>query len=478
MKNSYFRGNNLLLLALIGVFSFNTGWLAAQSSGHGTDRLTSGQSLWNNRYIESPNGTYRLQQESNYIKFKKGSTTLWSQLGNTFQLLSNGNLVTWKWCTPNHCWPFDPSDQYQHWTSGTSGNSNSTLIIQDNGTLVLINSNHDRIWSAGTYPQRMDFKDWMSGFHDDTYLSELSIPGTHQSGATHNLLTPGNQVNLGKCQNTSIAEQLDAGVRFFDIRVKCTGNPQTFELWHGIVNQHQAYQNVLDAMVTFLRNHDQEVVIMRVKGENNNGCTNFNTTFNSYLNNTVPGTTRTYRSFFYNRNDVPKLGQARGKIVLLRTVGNISGMMSSGWANNTKKDTKSVTFRGLGSGDFVVQDFYEINSLLNTKLIEKGNVFGDRFDEAVNAYNPGNSNTNFNGVKTMYLNHSSGASAIGDTRPVANYMYNIVNGKLNGVSSRSRCGIIAMDFIDERYHLVWGIFPTYQKKKWDFVNKIIQTNYY
>ena len=53
--------------------------------------------------------------------------------------------------------------------------------------------------------------EWMSGINDDTRLIDMSIPGTHDSGATHSIFDV-----AGKCQDLTIKEQLNVGTRFFD----------------------------------------------------------------------------------------------------------------------------------------------------------------------------------------------------------------------------------------------------------------------
>ena len=49
---------------------------------------------------------------------------------------------------------------------------------------------------------RKDVMPWMSYIHDDTKISDISIPGTHDSGATHSIFDVS-----GKCQDLSIKQQ-------------------------------------------------------------------------------------------------------------------------------------------------------------------------------------------------------------------------------------------------------------------------------
>ncbi|NEE58668.1 phospholipase, partial [Streptomyces sp. SID8455] len=52
-------------------------------------------------------------------------------------------------------------------------------------------------------------QDWMGGLPDGTALQRLTIPGTHDSGARFG-------GPWSECQNTTIAQQLESGIRFLD----------------------------------------------------------------------------------------------------------------------------------------------------------------------------------------------------------------------------------------------------------------------
>src|SRR5512143_1380456 len=76
--------------------------------------------------------------------------------------------------------------------------------------------------------------DWMADLADTRMIAELSIPGTHDSGARFDL-TQG----LAKTQDLTIAEQLTAGVRYFDVRCRHVGDQ--FLIYHGGVDQNQTF---------------------------------------------------------------------------------------------------------------------------------------------------------------------------------------------------------------------------------------------
>ena len=56
--------------------------------------------------------------------------------------------------------------------------------------------------------------DWMAALPDDTPLSSLVIPGTHDSATQYVQLA-----YFSKCQALSVGQQLEAGFRYLDIRL-------------------------------------------------------------------------------------------------------------------------------------------------------------------------------------------------------------------------------------------------------------------
>ena len=70
--------------------------------------------------------------------------------------------------------------------------------------------------------------DWMAELPDDRLLSEIHIPGTHDSGTQYVQLA-----FFSKCQALSIREQLEAGFRYLDIRLGVDEKDGVFQLMHG-----------------------------------------------------------------------------------------------------------------------------------------------------------------------------------------------------------------------------------------------------
>jgi len=122
----------------------------------------------------------------------------------------------------------------------------------------------------------------------------------------------------------SLATQLKAGIRVLDIRSRHIQD--RFAIHHGPVFQNAMFGNdVLKPVVDFLRAHPGEIVLMRVKEEHDpaDNTRTFAETFEWYRDEVWyhddEGTPiAPYRDWIWmGTQQNPKLGQVRGKIVIL-----------------------------------------------------------------------------------------------------------------------------------------------------------------
>ncbi|MFD4859938.1 phosphatidylinositol-specific phospholipase C [Streptomyces atratus] len=155
-------------------------------------------------------------------------------------------------------------------------------------------------------------QDWMGAIPDATALQRLTIPGSHDSGARYG-------GPWTECQNTTIAEQLNSGLRFLDVRCRVTGD--SFAIHHGASYQNLMFGDVLGACWDFLAAHPTETVLMRVKQEySEESDATFRAIFDDYLDG------RGWRPLFRIDPALPSLGEARGKVVLLADNGGLPGV--------------------------------------------------------------------------------------------------------------------------------------------------------
>uniref|UniRef100_A0A8C3GNA6 Phosphatidylinositol-specific phospholipase C X domain-containing protein n=1 Tax=Cairina moschata TaxID=8855 RepID=A0A8C3GNA6_CAIMO len=147
--------------------------------------------------------------------------------------------------------------------------------------------------------------DWMAGLPDALPLSRLSIPGTHDSLS----LFGGRRL---RCQSWGLEAQLAAGVRFLDVRCKLERGE--LRVYHLCTFQRASLRGVLRRTLRFLRAHPGEAVLMRIKEElpffSRPG-------FAARLQRCL---LEEGRGRLWCREEVPTLGQARGKIVVLEAL--------------------------------------------------------------------------------------------------------------------------------------------------------------
>ncbi|MEW2413270.1 phosphatidylinositol-specific phospholipase C [Streptomyces sp. NPDC046866] len=259
--------------------------------------------------------------------------------------------------------------------------------------------------TPGTHARTLGTQDWMSALADSTPLQRMTIPGTHDSGARQGGL-------YVACQNTSIAEQLDSGIRFLDVRCRVTGG--SFAIHHGSFYQGLMFGDVLVACANFLAAHPGETVLMRLKQEYSAESDQvFRAVFDDYLDH------RGWRPLFRIAHTLPALGQARGKVVLLADNGGLPGL------------------RYGDGGVFDIQDDWNAEPFAKRGRIE------DQFRRAVQQ--PGK----------LFVNYTS-TSAYMPPRWNSDRLNPQVHAFVDGaeLAGRTGLGIVPMDFPNTRSGLV------------------------
>ena len=207
--------------------------------------------------------------------------------------------------------------------------------------------------------------DWMAEIADDRLLSEMVIPGTHDSATQYAQLA-----FVTRCQSLSIFEQLEAGYRYLDIRLDdAAKGADAPRLKHGFTNCKVSalggtltLDKVLADCYYFLTLHPTETVIFAVKHEYGDATdAEFETLLDGYISANPTKWLLT--------DTVPTLGDARGKLVLLRRYTDEAGLGERAglpflWVNqNGHEDTNLNTVaEDEGSYTLWVQDRYEYDA--------------------------------------------------------------------------------------------------------------------
>jgi 1-phosphatidylinositol phosphodiesterase len=187
---------------------------------------------------------------------------------------------------------------------------------------------------------------WMAKLADARMIAELSIPGTHDSAARFDL-TQG----LAKCQSLTIADQLEAGVRYFDLR--CREVQDQFLMYHGGVDQNQTFDAVLATMFAFLDAHPHETILASVKEEAapTENTRTFEATFEAYVAEAPARWTLA--------PSPPRLGDVRGTLVLLRRFDATTlplGVDATQWPDDATFDISDADARLHVEDEYIVTD--------------------------------------------------------------------------------------------------------------------------
>lgn len=207
---------------------------------------------------------------------------------------------------------------------------------------------------------------WMSYVNDNKSLRDMNIPGTHDSGTKY---TAGGVTGIvASCQDLSISEQLESGIRYLDIRldsdldVNHAGIVCYTSLWTS--SKHKlTFEKVLDYITDFLENHNTETIIVQTKPE---GTMKKDKNFLDELNNLLSDSK--YSGYLYDNTEKNiselNLGDIRGKFVIFsRNDHPTSAYRYYNWADNCLNSEAR-----LDSNIVCLQDYY--NAKKSTEKIE------------------------------------------------------------------------------------------------------------
>lgn len=268
-------------------------------------------------------------------------------------------------------------------------------------------------------------KNWMSAIPDGRYLYEINLPGTHDSATAYCKNSTDNYVRLfgrpvfnageyAKTQSLTLPEQLNAGVRYLDLRLSakqgelllCHGNNEkvaAINKLFGVLRffdpvsilskraktsfpdldaEFYAYEDeactvrmtcdsVFGLLKDFLRAHPSETVIVTAKKEN--GDTEaflrlFKEQVEALRTEINPSTRQAYL-YTENGNGVytkmPTLSEVRGKIVLMTP---FYEELQAGDTLDAKNGAGETDYMGM---TFRYENHWSITSSLKTKYAER-----------------------------------------------------------------------------------------------------------
>ncbi len=207
-----------------------------------------------------------------------------------------------------------------------------------------------------------DVKKWMSSLPDQTNITNINIPGTHDSASRFVMVSW-----VTKCQHTSLQKQLEMGVRLLDIRMELKEN--TFVLVHAIIDcrkkrfifsEKLTFGDVFTVCRDFLKENPRETILVSIKEDDGHNGDVF---YEKFYEQFIDG----HKDRWFLENRFPTLGECRGKLVLLRRcgLGNMQtekeqGLDFSHWPDQGNRESNEPKICDMHNGQtkMIVQDRY------------------------------------------------------------------------------------------------------------------------
>lgn len=216
---------------------------------------------------------------------------------------------------------------------------------------------------------------WMKSIKNDTKLTDISIPGTHNSCSMYG-------GDITRTQSLSIEQQLSMGIRYLDARFKYVNGDLC--AYHGPINQHQTFSQFTSTVNNFLEKNPSETVIIRMKNEA--GEYENKEAFQERFNTTLSECKHFKQLSFEDGPDIT-LGKVRGSFIFMRDFWFAGGRLGYHYSDVYRQD------------QFILKTNWDLPSKWeNIKL---------HLDNRLANYN----GTVFHN-RTLSLNHLSGSSGV------------------------------------------------------------------
>ena len=196
-------------------------------------------------------------------------------------------------------------------------------------------------------------REWMKNIDGSIPLSAINIPGTHDACTANVQTYSSDSLNWAKCQKLFIREQLEVGIRSFDLRMKYKDGKLI--MLHGSndgyvchtegpmsESTNMKFEEVMEYYKDYLEKHPSETIIVTFKNDGGNydqTVEEFRKVLDKY--NKTDNNGNTINTLMYDWDtlpegkSVPTLDQVRGKVVAFSRLsdcfGGIYGPNLSHW---------------------------------------------------------------------------------------------------------------------------------------------------
>lgn len=254
---------------------------------------------------------------------------------------------------------------------------------------------------------------WMGKISNETSLREISIPGSHASGSRNSIgdLT-------GKCQDLSIEDQLNNGVRYLDFGLALVNNE--IRISDNGIDQKMTLADAMKSLRTFLNSHKSEAVFLALhqSKEASRSSSDLTTMLNAYLGATSNTT------LFSSIKAIPEtLTDIRGKAVVLADYpGATFGIPVEDWDRQV-------------SGKKLASDIHLQDKNLVDDIDEKKSLISDSFG-VISEF-------------ALSINYASACYADEKIPYLSSHVAKEINSwLLKELENHNRTGVLATDFVN------------------------------
>ncbi|TQS35524.1 hypothetical protein Golomagni_04055 [Golovinomyces magnicellulatus] len=320
---------------------------------------------------------------------------------------------------------------------------------------------------------------WMAKYPDKTMLVHMNLPGAHDSQTwnyssdTRKSLKPVTRLGglfvapakFYRCQEISLLSMLDLGIRVMDLRIALDVTGSSLVFWHAQALQSQTatLESVLFAFYKWLDDHPSETIMISLKYEKRTTIFGRNNEAFQYALYKVL-TSPTARHYILPiKNELGTLGNARGKIILLRRFeldllpsnycNSVPGVIfpPSKWEDNGKNFT--IIYNSTNNHVARIQDHYHISGRYRFKS-NIDDTISTKFNEAMVSHND-----------DLIWSFTSAEKNL-NLRPLHPKLIALGSKGNNGVNhlitqffqglkgTKSRLGIVMFDFLDKPGEMV------------------------
>ena len=239
--------------------------------------------------------------------------------------------------------------------------------------------------------QSIDYLNWMQTLDDNLFLSRLSIPGAHDA-ATSSCSSNGLS-GSAHTQTYTIAQQLEHGVRMFDLRPVWDGS--NMMIYHGIVSTKVKFNDALTTLCNFLDAHPKEFLFVIMRHEDDIASSDDKAKWPAQMKNCL----NAKKQYLIDYSPTLTVRDMRGKLLVMSRNtyddGPLGGYVNGGGDNGTLN--KTLVGPSGAYMNFTIQDMYDVagSGQLNQKVAAMKALLDRSLGEQ---------------EYRLYMNHTSGYS--------------------------------------------------------------------